>query len=60
MTYTQVLDPMTKETNPKIIVRDWDGAFIPDDPANIDWIAYQAWLAEGNQPSPPPPAEGKT
>ena len=29
-----------------------DGAFIPFDPANIDYVAYLAWLAEGNQPLP--------
>ena len=28
-----------------------DGAFIPADPANSDWKAYQAWLAN-NSPSP--------
>jgi hypothetical protein len=29
-----------------------DGASIPFDPANTDYIAYLAWLAEGNVPEP--------
>lgn len=32
------------------ILRDHDGAFIPADPRNTDWQAYQAWLAAGNVP----------
>ena len=51
--YTQIWDYMTNEINPNLIQRNSDGAFIPNDPANMDWQAYQAWLDEGNWPSPP-------
>jgi hypothetical protein len=39
------------------VIRIADGAFIPNDPANRDWIEYQNWLAMGNAPDPyvPPP-----
>ena len=30
-----------------------DNSYIPNDPANTDWQAYQEWLAQGNTPLPP-------
>ena len=36
------------------VVCDADGACVPADPGNVDWQAYQAWLAAGNAPTPAP------
>ena len=57
MTYTLTAHPNT-------IVRDEDGAFIPTDPDNMDFQAYEAWLDKGNKPTPymspePPQAQEK-
>ena len=34
------------------ILRIEDFTYIPFDPANTDYQAYLAWLAEGNEPLP--------
>ena len=36
----------------EVIIRTSDNAFIPFDPANTDYQAYLAWIAEGNTPTP--------
>jgi len=36
------------------VVRDADGAHIPFDPKNADYVAYLAWVAAGNTPNPAP------
>lgn len=33
-----------------MIVRSFDGAWIPTEPSNSDYQAYLAWVAEGNTP----------
>ena len=50
MIYKQIYDVVRKQTMQNAILRVDDNAFIPFDPANTDYQAYLAWLAEGNQP----------
>ena len=48
---------LTAKSN--IIVRDIDGAFIPDDPANLDYQDFLAWCDAGHEPTPYTPSESK-
>ena len=45
-------------TTSDCILRLADNAFIPPDPANVDFAAYLEWVAAGNtpEPAPEPPA----
>jgi hypothetical protein len=37
---------------PASVTRTVDGACIPNNPSNGDWLTYQAWLADGGVPDP--------
>ena len=54
-------------TQTEAVRRNEDGACIPNDPANRDWVEYQAWLDAGGVPDPyveppfvPPPPSVQT
>jgi hypothetical protein len=48
--YKLIKNPLTNETN--MVLRVADNAYIPFDPANIDYQEYLKWLEEGNTPLP--------
>ena len=48
--YKLTVNPHTGAVNGVICFPDVAG--IPQDPANTDYQAYLAWLAEGNVPTP--------
>ena len=50
----------TLTSQPDQVQRDADGAFIPFDPGNRDFIEFCQWREAGNEPKPyipPPPPE---
>jgi hypothetical protein len=52
MQYQQLKDMNGTVRTDLIQATDGSGAvkFVPNDPSNRDWVAYQAWLAAGNTP----------
>jgi hypothetical protein len=50
--YKQIKTP-NETINKDTIIRLSDNAFIPFDPANMDFVEYNKWLSEGNIPLPP-------
>jgi hypothetical protein len=46
------LMPNFRVQEAQTVLRTTDGACIPFDPANTDYIAYLKWLEEGNTPEP--------
>ena len=46
--YKLIKDSLTKQNNSVLDLNK--SIFIPFDPANTDYQAYLAWLAEGNTP----------
>jgi hypothetical protein len=55
----QQVKPMFEGQPAQCIKRIADNAFIPFDPANMDYVAYLKWLEEGGQPLPADEVSGE-
>ena len=50
MAYQEVYDHIKGQVHDGMIKREYDGAFIPFDEGNIDYLEYMEWLKQGNSP----------
>lgn len=51
MAYQEVYDHIKGQVHDGMIKREYDGAFIPFDEGNIDYLEYMEWLKQGNNPT---------
>jgi hypothetical protein len=50
--YKYIKDLTTQQNSTTVVRRTSDGACIPFDPQNSDYIAFLKWIEEGNVPTP--------
>jgi hypothetical protein len=48
--YKLIFNPISSKQEQ--VIRTTDGACIPFDPDNQDFVQYQKWISEGNTPLP--------
>ena len=53
--YTRFPAHLVRAGRPDAVLRDADRAMITQDDGNVDWLAYRAWLDDGNAPAEPSP-----
>ena len=48
----KLTNTLLNQTEPSVVIRTLDKAYIPFDPANTDYQEYLRWCEEGNEPLP--------